>query len=388
MVTRLHTDQQGGAVVELAIASVVFVPLIMFGAWFSDVAHWKLKLEEASVGATLDLTAWKVHDFSKTHPDFGQLYQSAVDGVTQGPDSIPGRMRTSFDSAKPGAFTYTESVFVLPKNLRVSCSDFLGGKPSSRIENFTMNEGRPGEEAPELNKHAWVTCKASARMKTAGLPETYQEMNSVQWFFRPSWASFKLCGVGPGAQGCGAARADGLSIMLDDWALSGAGHHEGADVPLSMIGWWHPRPDGTDPGDTVQPSVQEGARNVDYAAMVKRFWRTPGENAGDGAMTSAMAIAGAREMGYTDSFHISYRYDGEHRYGIYAQEQRDGQKGAYGGPDGVERQDPHTGGPWHERNPVGSDGDMDGLSKRTWDARDGSDHAEHYMGVPSWPEDH
>ena len=168
MPVRLHLDSRGGAIVELAISTVLLVPLILYSTWFADVGHWKLKLEEATIGTTMDLTAWKVNDFSRTDPNFDGYYRNAIRGVTDGATSMKLRMATSLDSAMPNRHTFESAVFVRPQALQVDCYDFPDGKPNTMTVNFTQNEGRAGQDVPELNKNTWVTCNSRARIHTAG----------------------------------------------------------------------------------------------------------------------------------------------------------------------------------------------------------------------------
>ena len=369
-------DQAGGAVVELAISMLVIIPLVFFGSWFSDVAHWKIKLEEASISSTFDLTAWKLNDFSNANPEFAHLYQNAIAGAAHGAGSAWARMNTSFDSSKPGANTFQSSVFVRPRKLKVRCAHFSGGRPNSVALNYTVNASRAGQQVPELNTHTWVTCKAEAALHTAGIPHKYQEMKSESWLFNTSlgWGSLHMCGVGPGYAGCGAAQSAGMSIMLDDWGLSSLTHHEDVDIPLSMKPW---------NDDTPEASMNDTgtARNNDYFKMAKRYWRAPESRSSQDVVADAMAVAGAGEMGKTDHFHLSYRFGDEHAYG--RQETLYGQRGAYGGPDGILRPNAHTGGPWHEHHAEHSGGGAEGISFHAFSNR----REGRYMGVPSWPAD-
>ena len=379
MKTRMR-DQQGGAIVEFAIATVVLVPLILYANWFADVAHWKLKLEEATVVSTMDMTRFRVNNFSSTDPNFGALYSHATDAVSSGSGSIHAKMSSSFDSAKPNAPTYASAVFARPRNLRVQCDDYVGRGTPGTVANYDMNEGRQDEHVKELNIHSWVTCRSQAKIGTLGMPQHFQEMDSSKDLYKSSLTSLAMCGIGPGMHGCGSARDNGLSIMLDDWALWDPKQNEDVDVPLSLSDYNHDV-DATD--TTPSDSSSSGPkRNVDYFKMAKYFWRSPQANTTVKVMADAMSVAGVKELGKTDYFHMSYRYDTDHSYGFT--EVRDGQRGAFGGPDGITRPTPHTGGPWHEHYGVDSAGvATGGISRATFDHREPG----HYMGVKAWSED-
>jgi hypothetical protein len=386
MPVRLHLDSRGGAIVELAISTVLLVPLILYSTWFADVGHWKLKLEEATIGTTMDLTAWKVNDFSRADPNFDGYYRNAIRGVTDGATSMKRRMATSLDSAMPNRHTFESAVFVRPQALQVDCYDFPGGKPNTMTVNFTQNEGRAGQDVPELNKNTWVTCNSRARIHTAGMPQKYKEMNSASTLFASSWSTFELCGVGPGVQGCGTARSAGLSIMLDDWGLWDVSAYEDAQVPMTLTKWNRDLPD---PAYTCLDHGGGPHINSDYFKMAKRYWRTPpGAETSPSLIDDVMAIAGvAGDLGLTDYFHLSYRYGPKHRYGeegaTTATERCYGQIGAFGGPDAAGSHfTPHTGGPWHEHHAFPG---PKGVSEQAWEQR--FPNASRYMGVDDWPVD-
>ncbi|MBS2030483.1 MAG: hypothetical protein JST54_21450 [Deltaproteobacteria bacterium] len=378
-IKRRMDGQEGGALVEFAIVTIVLVPLILYANWFADVAHWKLKLEEATVVSTMDLTRFRVNDFSDNTPNYRALYAHATDSAAVGPGSIHQKMSGSFDSAKPTAATYASGVFARPRNLKVTCEDHVGRSQPGVVANYAMNESRQGTHVKELNIQSWVTCHAQAQIGTLGVPAHFQEMGSTSSLFKPSWTSLKLCGIGPGMHGCNGARDPGLSIMLDDWALWNPAKHEDVDLPLSLSNYNH----DVDAFDTTPSDSSSGQRrNIDYFKMAKYFWRSPQENMSVQVMADAMSVAGVKELGKTDWFHISYRYATDHSYGDT--EIRDGQRGAFGGPDGITRPTPHTGGPWHELYGVNSVGTAPGgLSRDTFHHRE----AGHYMGVKAWSED-
>ena len=62
---KLWTDEDGGSVVEIALLSLLFFPIICYAAFFYDFSLASLKSLEASRYAAWELTAMKLWDWKK-----------------------------------------------------------------------------------------------------------------------------------------------------------------------------------------------------------------------------------------------------------------------------------------------------------------------------------
>ena len=71
----MQARQRGQSAVELALASLIFVTVLIFGIHFSEVGYLSLKVQEAANAALWDVTAMKMHNiFSPEWTD----YQNSV----------------------------------------------------------------------------------------------------------------------------------------------------------------------------------------------------------------------------------------------------------------------------------------------------------------------
>lgn len=333
-------DQRGGAIVEFAVATLVFVPLVLYGIWFSDAMHFAFVASEASIEPAFDATAHLTHDYEGGgNPD--GLFAGAVQKEQQ---NVMDELKTSYDAFDPSGNPNSVAVLASPKNLKVTCQRMNGGDGPSGVPAI-QNKGGNGAVSM-LPMKGWVSCTSGVEIDTPNdrIPDKFMPEHSHSDLFPSGRRTFNICGVGPGPSGCGSGnKATGFAILLDDWALE-----DGAENALSI----------------GSPGGNKGYFNVGNAFFV---------NAGAGAINQAMmqVTKGGGDQGQTGNFRLSYRVDGQGRYS--ATETTHGQNSPLGGPSG-----PRTGGPWKDEHSSHQD-----LTEKTFSTRAN----EHYLARPDWPAD-
>jgi len=329
-------DQMGGSMTEFAVGTLVLVPVVLYGIWFSDAMHFAVVAEEASIEPAFDSTAHLIHAYE------GGSASSRLSGAASSSSSnVSSELSSSFDSFDKNANTYSSSVVAHPSNLQVTCKASGGSGQSPGGTPAISNAG-----ASLLPTNTWVTCNSSVEIDTVGVPTQFMQDHAHADLFPANRRTFKLCGAGPGITGCGSGSGSnniGFSIMLDDWGL--------------------------DDGAANKLSIGSASGNQGYFAVGNQFFK----NMGNGAILMAMGAVTQipQDLGSTANFRLTYEVDSS---GSYNQtESAHGQGGPLGGPG-----NPHTGGPWHDEHSQHSDMDKTVFSQRTND---------HYLARQDYPAD-
>lgn len=324
-------DERGGAVVEFAIFTLVFVPLAMYGIWMGDVMHLGVRAEEASITPAFDATAALVHDFVNG----GGTKAAAAVGHAR--TQQLSRMQSSFDAAAPAASPVAQTVFGRPARLNITCNN---QGPSGGNALFAINK-----DSGRQPTRTYVTCSADLHALTATgaghFADDFRD-SEVGVRFAPSRLfDIRVCGVGPGWTGCSAPRGSappsgmwGLPIYLDDW--------------------------GTELGDSSP--LQNSTANKAYYRVASKYYM--------GGISPAAVMGPVAGLGDlapgTGSFRMSYIRDESN--GSYAPVQNNA---GHGGPATQ-----HMGGEWHSES-------VPNIAQNTFSAR----ALGKYMAVPSWPRD-
>ncbi len=335
-----HRDQRGGAVVEFGVFTFVFVPLALYGAWFADALHLGIKAQEASMVPVWDVTSHLLHDSSGGGgtSKYNPAIQKAV-------SDIQGDMANSFDSTDPSGSPTRASVLVKADPLSISCQQVSA--PNADADWTTSPSMALGwkatMDADKRPTDTWVACRSVVTLHTTGFqPDFAETQASGLKLLANNLLNIKLCGIGPGFNGCGSnGPADGFKVMNDDWGLE------------------YGQQNGLNPGSA------DG--NQPYFDLAKEYFTAAGSPG-----YVSMIVGGFGDQGATTSFRLTYRRGSEGAFD--ATESQHGQDGPHGGPS-----QPHTGGAWHEENSAHQD-----VSEKTFNS---ARVAAHYLGVKAFPAD-
>lgn len=328
----LHRAEEGGALVEFAVATLVLVPLVFYGMWFSDALHIATVATEASIEPAFDATAYLTHDYDGK----GNAEAQFANVASKSQNEVLKELKTSFDSYDPSASSISASVVAHPGKLQLKCDRTNGSGDLQGLGKITTRSDL-------MSTKSWITCTSSVEVDTVGVPDKFDQDHAHANLFPTARHKFRICGAGPGVTGCGTNPTDGFSILLDDWALE-----DGKKNDLSI----------------GSPGGNRGYFNVGDDFYV---------NAGNAAILAAMgAVTNIPEdLGATGNFRLTYQVSSNGDYN--ATEGGHGQSGPLGGPS-----NPHTGGPWHDEHSTHQNLDSNAFNTRA---------NQHYLARPDWPAD-
>jgi hypothetical protein len=200
---------RGQGTVELALCSIVFVTVLLFGIHFAEVGYLSLKVQEAAAFAVWDATGRRVQDIENRNTlPMAQI----LTGGTSAERLAEDRYRdfsslTTGDTAQPVTKALTRG-----DGFDVECSEDpqLSNRfvPSPRVRAANVYHARGGFQ-----------CEAKARLTSIRIPDFFIEGPSG--FFgerhevpRNIW----VCAVG---RATGTSCRGKLSLLLNDWGMAG-----------------------------------------------------------------------------------------------------------------------------------------------------------------------
>lgn len=200
--------EQGAAAAELALATMLIVPMALYSMYVGEAFVAGLKAQEAEIAAAWEITAYRLHNFRSG--SYTGLFGSAAN---RSADSVHNDLLDfdSFDRSNSHGRVNAVSEYEF-KELRCSRR---GG--SSAGNGMGPGWGLGGSF---LYSDGWVGCQARVEFRNRFLPR-----NAHSEFFRNSEllpnevSKLELCGLGNDPQGCRASRNRGMALLTGDWGL-------------------------------------------------------------------------------------------------------------------------------------------------------------------------
>lgn len=221
---------RGQATVELALGTLVFVTILVFGIHFAELGMMKLRVQQAAVAALWDTTGLRMHRFTSTAN--ASAYFRSADEMRDKNGRLPGpRAQARFKDFEGlnegGSSTFTQ-VMTRGSQLNVDCSPTQvsalptgGAFKHLRVAYSPANAG--GREVDGMQ------CSADARIEVWGMPTSFLE-GSRDGFFQVKHVlqpRIKVCAFGRASGG----RCLGtVSMALDDWGLAGSDKDYGEEL--------------------------------------------------------------------------------------------------------------------------------------------------------------
>lgn len=228
---RRRARRNGQSTVELALGSLVFVTLLLFGVHFGELAVAMLKVKESAHFAAFDVAAHRTDDFDNAEIASGQTFNSFD------PPPIGNRAKTRYRdldgmSDRSGA-GWTQALTRVD-SFNLTCRtdqtlkfrvNFVGGNQRSELltalgwlRNRYRNEGG-------------ASCRAEAKVNAFRIPTGFAEGgNGMFQAAHRELISIPVCGAGFAKNGnC----PGDLEILTGDWAMDGTQASTGDDVPAT-----------------------------------------------------------------------------------------------------------------------------------------------------------
>jgi hypothetical protein len=244
----------GQATVELAIGSLVFVTVLLFGIHFAEISMVTLKVKEANAFATLEATAHRAHWFHNNEINSGTTFKSF--DPTQWGKTSKARYQDFEGLSDSAGTTAMTLALTRAEGLSLRCD------PDGAIRFSVRPAPKPANLASSSAAYQWLTaryrdngglmCTAQARVSAIRVPGQFAERSSG--FFGAehlddSLINLPVCGTGEPINGKCKGK---LVVMMGDWGLDG-------DVPDLV----------NDDVRSVQWGLQE---NTPYENMVERLF--------------------------------------------------------------------------------------------------------------------
>lgn len=197
---------------ELAIGVTVFVTILIFAIHFAEIGFMSVKVTEAAHSALFDATAHKMHDWpGSTSPANSAVSRAASDAQSRYAD---------FESRTRPAGTPTTGVFTRIQGMRVECS--LGQGPGYTRDLATMMA---------YADNGGINCQSNATINAVNIARSFLDgSNGLFGKQHHTPVSIRVCGIGRANGGCNAR----LTMMLDDWGLSGTSGNESKECRLNV----------------------------------------------------------------------------------------------------------------------------------------------------------
>ena len=260
---------RGQATTELALGSLVFVVVLLFGIHFGEVPVMMLKVKEAANYSVTHATGERTHLFTQA---------AVVSGATYAPYS-PAAISTDaqaryrdFDgmSDRVGATTFSAAL-TQASGFTAQCAadnavSFAINRPAATIRTtgtgqafyddaFTFLTGR-------YQDRGGTSCAVSAQVTAFRIPSSFVDTGPGAMSKAPlvTRGTFPICGAG---RPTGGACKGKLTVLTGDWAFDGPLNGTNADL--------------NDDVETVQDSV---VSNDAYAEFVRQLYTRNGDSQG------------------------------------------------------------------------------------------------------------
>jgi hypothetical protein len=227
--TGRRAARRGQGTVELALGSLLFVTILLFGIHFAEVGVMKLRVQQAANSALWDTTALRMHQLTSpggAGPRF--LHAGQVrDQQGRSPEARAEALYRDFDALAEGASTFTQ-VVTQASGLQVSCTPSrIAPLPNeSAYVPLRASYSHPTFGGQEVDG---MGCNAQAQVRLFGVPERFVERSQGNLFQAEHVRRRELtvCAFG---RAQGGTCAGTVELALDDWGLAGSGAAFGREL--------------------------------------------------------------------------------------------------------------------------------------------------------------
>ncbi len=290
---------RGQATTELALGSLVFVTVLLFGIYFGEVPVMMLKVKEAANFAMTHATGSRTHMFNAERIVAATPYEP-FDPTKVGVDTQK-RYRDFDGMSDRSGGTFTQAM-TSGTRLQVDCeADNRIWLAVARPAGLPSERGAAGQTAyndtfaylsNRYRNRGGVACVVSARATPFRLPTHFLDTGAGKMSEEKlkQRTMMSICGAGrPTGNVC---RGE-LMVLTGDWSF---------DAPL-----------GTRPNEDVE-SVQDDQRDNDpYAVFVEQLYEKNGNSQNEAGRKLLRVVAGVKsgEKEYLDEslFNMSFRGD-------------------------------------------------------------------------------
>lgn len=226
-----RTHPRGQAITELALGSIVFVTVLLFGIHFSETVVTQMKVTEAGASTMWDVTAGRMHTWPMNTGPTGAAIAAAMASGNARYRNFDGREVAASVRPTPSL----TQVLTSANNLTVNCRQGAG------IDYFPTLLMRLHFSLVYRDVEG-VECNAQADVRHGGVMRVFNFLDDANGFFKER----QFAGRGAGAAGnyhtCAVGRAQfgacpqPMRMMIDDWGMSNGGGAEAMPCPVLPFG--------------------------------------------------------------------------------------------------------------------------------------------------------
>lgn len=227
--------RRGQATVELALCSLVFVTVLIFGIHFAELGAMKLRVQQAAVFATWQATGDRVHHFKQATYATAPQFENA-NGLRNGdgdtPEAAALERYRDFDGLR-GTGNHVTWATTRGSRMRVRCDPKRVAIPPGSVAITRLAQAYTFPRAGGRDVDG-VGCSAQGRIALFGFPQ--EVLDDSGGFFKVRQVLKPIVNV------CAFGRARGgrclgqIPFAIDDWGLAGTegGESKACDFDCSL----------------------------------------------------------------------------------------------------------------------------------------------------------
>ncbi len=202
----------------MTLGVIVFVTILLFGIFFSEIGFLTQKVQEAENFAVWDATGRRMHDIEGG--DWQVYRKQKKSGAIPFAEAEAQQRYGDFDG-RTGQNRSGQTFMAITRATRidVECDSNLGAEKVLGTDPRDADSAGEKEllsAMPSATGRAGIRCRASSRMFGAQMPSAFLDKGS--FFKTKHWKGtpIPICGIGRAKGGDCAGR---LTVLLDDWGL-------------------------------------------------------------------------------------------------------------------------------------------------------------------------
>lgn len=218
---------RGQATTELALGSLVFVVVLLFGIHFGEVPVLMLKVKEAANYAVTHATGERTHLFSQARVISGSTY-APFSPAAIGADTLARYKDFDGMSDRAGSTTFTQAMTqasgLATRCAQTSAVSFAVARPGA-TKRLTGNGQNLYDDAfnfldGRLQDRGGIECEVSARVTALRIPTSFVDTGAGAFSKERlvSRGTFPVCGAGRPSSGACPGK---LIVLSGDWAFDG-----------------------------------------------------------------------------------------------------------------------------------------------------------------------
>jgi len=260
---QVRETDEGAAAVELALLTMLIVPMVVYTVYVGEAFITGIKAQEAEISAGWEITAFRLHAYNGGSSASNLLSGAANDAATRVKNNL-----IDFNSFQNGGSTTgAKGVWGDSTLQELNCA------PRTSLTGFA---GRFATDY--LHSDGWVGCQAKVQFENKRAPVQAHGEFFGNKIIQDSFKQMVMCGSGRTLKGCDSTNR-GFVVFTDDWGLENPAQERVGDY-----------------GNGNPHYYNVGAAIYDFGTMLPQAQ----------LVATFLAMVGAAEQGETSRFKMGY----------------------------------------------------------------------------------